>query len=621
MEAWQFLFGRPLKARESESEEIGTSGGLAALSLDALTSVAYGPEAIALVLVTVGAAGIHYLLPISLAIIGLLAILVLSYSQVIDAYPQGGGAYAVSKDNLGTGASKLAASALIVDYILTVSISIAAGIGALTSTFPSLLPWTLEMCLGLLAIVTFMNLRGVGESARAFLFPTMVFVVGLLGVLAYGFFHPAHTDMLKKVPVASAPPHVSLFFLLTAFAAGCTALTGVEAIANGVPLFREPRQLRAKRTEWLLGILLGAMLLGIALLTVRFGVLPGGNTTLLSKVMVGAVGRSWAFFVVSLAITTVLGLAANTSFGSLPVLASLLARDRYLPQSFAIRGDRLVFERGIWVLAMASALLLIAVNGNTQALIPMFAIGVFTGFTLSQFGMVLHWRKTRPPGWKLRATLNLAGAFATGLATMLFVVTKFVEGAWVVVLAIPVIIFLFGRIRRYYDRAGRQLQVGGLPQPVTPWPRPIVIVPLAPSLTELTRRALSHALSLSDEVVAVVVFLEAPHGEDSQLRRAFEADWQKWNPPVRLVILKSQYQSVIRPLLRFINSIERHANQRILVLVPEVVPDSLGSMLMHNRLGTAIANALKKRTDVVIGMVPMHLPDPLGSGSRKSDGP
>ena len=621
MDAWQFLFGRPLKARESESEEIGTSGGLAALSLDALTSVAYGPEAIALVLITVGAAGIHYLLPISLAIIGLLAILVLSYSQVIDAYPQGGGAYAVSKDNLGTGASKLAASALIVDYILTVSISIAAGIGALTSTFPSLLPWTLEMCLGLLAIVTFMNLRGVGESARAFLFPTMVFVVGLLGVLAYGFFRPAHTYMLKKVPIASAPPHVSLFFLLTAFAAGCTALTGVEAIANGVPLFREPRQLRAKRTEWLLGILLGAMLLGIALLTVRFGVLPGGNTTLLSKVMVGAVGRSWAFFVVSLAITTVLGLAANTSFGSLPVLASLLARDRYLPQSFAIRGDRLVFERGIWVLAMASALLLVAVNGNTQALIPMFAIGVFTGFTLSQFGMVLHWRKTRPPGWKLRATLNLAGAFATGLATMLFVVTKFVEGAWVVVLAIPVIIFLFGRIRRYYDRAGRQLQVGGLPQPVTPWPRPIVIVPLAPSLTELTRRALSHALSLSDEVIAVVVFLEAPHGEDSQLRRVFEADWQKWNPPVRLVILKSQYQSVIRPLLRFINSIERHANQRILVLVPEVVPDSLGSMLMHNRLGTAIANALKKRTDVVIGMVPMHLPDPLGSGSRKSDGP
>lgn len=621
MDAWQFLFGRPLKARESESEEIGTSGGLAALSLDALTSVAYGPEAIALVLISVGAAGIHYLLPISLAIIGLLAILVLSYSQVIDAYPQGGGAYAVSKDNLGTGASQLAAAALIVDYILTVAISIAAGIGALTSTFPSLLPWTLVMCLGLLAIVTFLNLRGVGESARAFLFPTMVFVVGLLGVLAYGFFHHAHAHMLKKVPVPSASPHVSLFFLLTAFAAGCTALTGVEAIANGVPLFREPRQLRAKRTEWLLGILLGAMLLGIALLTVRFGVLPGGNTTLLSKVMIEAVGRSWAFFVVSLAITTVLGLAANTSFGSLPVLASLLARDRYLPQSFAIRGDRLVFERGIWVLAIASALLLIAVNGNTQALIPLFAIGVFTGFTLSQFGMVLHWRKTRPSGWKLRATLNLAGAFATGIATMIFVVTKFVEGAWVVVLAIPVIIFLFGRIRRYYDRAGRQLQIGDLPQPVTPWPTPIVIVPLSPSLTELTRRALNHALSLSDEVIAVVVFLEAPHGEDSQLSSAFEADWQKWNPPVRLVILKSQYQSVIRPLLRFINSIERHANQRMLVLVPEVVPDSLGSMLMHNRLGTAIANALKKRTDVVIGMVPMHLPDPLGSGSRKSDGP
>jgi len=619
MDMWHLLFGRPLKVSESESEEIGTSEGLAALSLDALTSVAYGPEAIALVLITVGAAGIHYLLPISLAIIGLLAILVLSYSQVIDAYPQGGGAYAVSKDNLGVGASKLAAAALIVDYILTVSISIAAGIGALVSTFPSLLPWTLPMCLGLLAIVTFLNLRGVGESARAFLFPTMVFVVGLLCVLAWGFIDPASTHALHAVPAAA--PHVSWFFLLTAFAAGCTALTGVEAIANGVPLFREPRQVRAKRTEWLLGTLLGAMLLGIALLTVRFGTLPGGSTTLLSKVMVGAVGRSWAFFVVSLAITVVLGLAANTSFGGLPVLASLLARDRYLPRSFAIRGDRLVFERGIWVLAIASAVLLVAVNGNTQALIPMFAIGVFTGFTLSQFGMVVHWRKTKPSGWKLRATLNLAGTFATGLATMLFVITKFVEGAWVVVLAVPAIIFLFGRIHRYYDRAGRRLHVGDLPGSVSPLPKPIVIVPVSPELTELTRRALNRALSISDEVMAVVVILESPNEDDNQVRKNLEAQWEIWNPPVRLVVLKSQFQSVVRPLLRFINSVDRHSNQRIFVLVPEVVPDSVGSMLLHNRLGTAIANALKKRTDVVIGMVPMHLPEPSDGRSKRTDAP
>ncbi len=610
MDAWHFLIGRPLKTSEAESEEIGTSEGLAALSLDALTSVAYGPEAIALVLVTAGAAAIHYLLPISLAIIGLLAILVLSYSQVIDAYPKGGGAYAVSKANLGIGASHLAAAALIVDYVLTVSISIAAGIGALTSAFPVLLPWTLALCLALLAIVTLLNLRGVGESARAFLLPTMVFIVGLLAVLAWGFIHPAGEASVTHGAVSASAPHVSVFFLMKAFAAGCTALTGVEAIANGVPLFRAPRQVRAKRTEWLLGGLLGVMLLGIALLTTRFQVLPGGNMTLLSKVMAGSVGRSWAFFVVSLAITTVLGLAANTSFGGLPVLASLLARDHFLPQSFAIRGDRLVYERGVWVLAIASAILLIAVNGNTQALIPMFAIGVFTGFTLSQLGMVVHWRQTRPPGWKIRAALNLLGTVATGLATALFVVTKFSQGAWVVVVTVPLLIFLFRRVRKYYDRAGRQLRVGVVPPPLNPLPKPVVIVPVSPTLTELTRRALNHALSLSDEVIAVVVLFDENHSEEARRDKAFQEAWRAWDPPVRLVVLRSQYHSVVRPLLRFINTIERRANQRVLVLVPEVVPDSAGASLLHNRIGEAIAHALRRRTDVVIGMVPMHLPDP-----------
>ncbi|MCL5116406.1 MAG: APC family permease [Firmicutes bacterium] len=607
MDVWHLLIGRPLKAAEAGSEEIGTSEGLAALSLDALTSVAYGPEAIALVLITVGAAGIRYLLPISLAIIGLLALLVLSYSQVIDAYPKGGGAYAVSKDNLGLGASHLAAAALIVDYILTVSISIAAGIGALTSAFPALLPWTLPLCLVLLAIVTVLNLRGVGESARAFLLPTMVFIVGLLALLAWGFIHPSMSHPVHTLPPRS--PHVSLFFLMKAFAAGCTALTGVEAIANGVPLFREPRQKRAKRTEWLLGILLATMLFGIAALTIRFGVLPGGNETLLSRVMTASVGRSWAYFVVSLAITMVLGLAANTSFGGLPVLASLLARDRYLPQAFAIRGDRLVFERGIWVLAIASGVLLVAVNGNTQALIPMFAIGVFTGFTLSQLGMVFHWRKVRPKAWRLRASLNLLGAMATGVATLLFVTTKFAAGAWVVVVAIPILIFLFRRVKRYYERVGRELRVGQVPDPLTPRPTPVVIVPIAPNVTELTRRALDHALSLSHDVIAVVVLFESG-GEESEAGQRFHALWKAWNPPVRLVVLKSQYHSVIRPLTRFINTIERRANERVLVLVPEVVPDGWGSSLLHNRIGTAISRALRRRTDVVIGTVPMHLADP-----------
>lgn len=599
---WRILVGRPLRSQDAESEEIGTSEGLAALSLDALTSVAYGPQAIAIVLVSVGMAGLRWLLPITIAIVGLLAILVLSYSQVIEAYPHGGGAYTVSRENLGVTGSHLAAAALIIDYILTVAISISAGIGALTSAFPSLLPLTLPMCLLLLAIVTLLNLRGVGESARAFLLPTLVFIVGLLAVLGWGFVHPATVHPHVTIPPKA--PHVSLFFLMTAFAAGLTALTGVEAIANGVPLFRKPRVIRAKRTMMLLGLFLTAMLVGIAALTAKFGVSPGGNATLLSKVIAGSVGRHWEFLVMSFTTMVVLGLAANTSFGGLPILTSLLARDGYAPHAFALRGDRLVYERGVWVLAIAAALLLIAVNGNTQALIPMFAIGVFMGFTMSQTGMVIHWKRTRPRGWQLRGGLNLMGAIMTAAATILFVLTKFSKGAWLVVVAIPLLIWLFRRIKRYYDRMDGLLEVGDMPLPVTAFAKPTVIVPISPTLTHLTRHALAHALSFSDEVIAVVVIFDSA-GEDAA--ESFEARWETWSPPVRLVVLKSQYHSVVRPLLRFINTMDRRLGERLLVLVPEVIPPGFLAGLLHNRLGRALTRALRQRADVVIGTVPIHL--------------
>jgi hypothetical protein len=401
---------------------------------------------------------------------------------------------------------------------------------------------------------------------------------------------------------------------MKAFAAGLTALTGVEAIANGVPLFREPRQLRAKRTEWLLGAILACMLLGIALLTVRFGALPTNSQSLLSRVMADAVGRNWAYYSVSVTIMVVLGLAANTSFGGLPVLFSLLARDGYAPRSFAIRGDRLVFERGIFVLAIAAAALLVAVNGNTQALIPMYAIGVFTGFTLSQAGMVLHWRKVRPSGWKFRATLNSVGAIATGISTILFVTTKFAQGAWVVVLTIPLLMIGFVQVHRYYNRVGVELKIGRIPAALSPRPRPIVIVPITPSLTELTRRALDHALSLSDQVLAVVVVFE---GDESDKEMAtFRSAWDQWNPPVRLVELKSQYHSVVRPLLRFIQTVDRRSKQRVLVLIPEIVPDTWGQELLHNRMGQAISAALRQRTDVMIGTVPMHLTETGDDANR-----
>ena len=432
---WNVLIGRPLRTSEASKEQITPVEGLSALSLDALTSVAYGPEAIIVVLAVAGGGALHIVLPITVAIVILLAILVFSYRQVIDAYPGGGGAYAVSRANLGPRASLVAGASLIVDYTLTVAVSIAAGVGALTSAFPSLTSATVPLCLGFLALITLMNLRGLGEAARAFLLPTMLFILGLLAIIAVGLIHPLALH-------ARQPGHsllrthglqaVSLLLILKAFSSGCSALTGIEAIANGVPLFKEPRVVRAKRTELMLGVILGLMLLGLAVLARRWRIGPRSNQTVLSQIMGEAVGRHWAYYVVSLTITVVLALAANTSFGGLPILASLLARDNYLPHLFSLRGDRQVFANGIWVLAGLSAGLLIAVGGNTNEMIPLFAIGVFTGFTLSQAGLVVHWWRTRPPRWSSRATINGFGAVVTGLATIIFLVTKFAEGAWVV---------------------------------------------------------------------------------------------------------------------------------------------------------------------------------------------
>ncbi len=464
---WHVLIGQPLRAQETGKQRLSPIEGLPALSLDALTSVAYGPEAIIVVLAVAGAGALHLVLPITVAIVVLLAILVISYRQVITAYPMGGGAYAVSRANLGSAVSLVAGAALIVDYTLTVSVSIAAGVGTFVSAYPSLKSATVPLCLGILALVTLLNLRGLGETARAFLLPTLIFIVGLLGIIAVGLIHPLAVGV-PQPGHSLLPTHelqaVTVLLVLKAFSAGCSALTGVEAIANGVPLFKEPRTVRAKRTEMLLGVILGLMLLGLAVLAKRWHIGPRTNQTVLSQIMAEAVGRHWAYYTVSLTITLVLALAANTSFGGLPVLSSLLARDNYLPHFFALRGDRQVFANGIWVLAILSGLLLVVVRGNTNAMIPLFAIGVFIGFTLAQAGLVVHWQRTRPPGWRRRALVNAIGAVVTGVSTLIFLVSKFVEGAWVVVLAIPAFVYLFRRIHHYYAQLGVDLGFGQMPR-------------------------------------------------------------------------------------------------------------------------------------------------------------
>ncbi|HEY3651582.1 MAG TPA: APC family permease [Streptosporangiaceae bacterium] len=604
---WHVLVGPPVRARDVSREQITPVEGLSALSLDALTSVAYGPEAIIAVLAVAGARALHLVLPVTAAIVVLLGILVFSYRQVIDAYPGGGGAYAVSLDNFGPRVSLVAAAALVVDYTLTVAVSIAAGTAALTSAFPGVSPATVPICLAVLAVITLLNLRGLGDAARAFLLPTMVFIVGLLAIFAIGLIHPLalHAAPLSRslLPARAVEP-VGLLLLLKAFSAGCSALTGVEAIANGVPLFKPPRVRRAKRTELLLGVILAAMLLGVATLADRWRIAPRSGQTVLSQVMTIAVGRDWAYYAMSLTIMVVLALAANTSFGGLPVLASLLAKNNYLPHLYALRGDRQVFASGIWTLAILSGALLVAVGGNTLTLIPLYAIGVFTGFTLSQGGLVVHWRRTRPSRWRYRASLNGLGAAVTAVATVVFLATKFTEGAWVVVLALPAFIMLFTRIHRYYDQAGRALGIGRIPG--KPQARPTAVVVPVTGVSRLAQYGISAALSISEHVQAVTV-VPSGEGEESERVRELQRQWARWNPGVPLRVLRTEYASVARPIVAFVDKLRRRCSEPVIVLIPVALPDRLRYRFLHNHIDLVLTRALRYRPDVVVARVPVRV--------------
>jgi amino acid transporter len=601
---WRKVTGRPLAADEAAKEQISPIEGLPALSLDALTSVAYGPEAIALVLATAGASALHLMLPVTGAIVALLAILVFSYRQVIDAYPGGGGAYAVSKEELGAGASQLAAAALIVDYVLTVAVSIAAGVGILTAAFTPLHHFTVELCLVVLAVITLLNIRGLGEGARAFLAPTIAFIVGIGAVIIVGLVHPLneHGPQPGQSLVASPPlATVGVLLVLRAFAGGCSALTGVEAIANGVPLFKEPRVERAKQTELLLGVILGLSLLGLATLTVRFHIEPRTGQTLLSLITAAALGRNWAFYAVSVVTTIVLALAANTSFGGLPVLTSLLARDNYAPHFLGIRGDRLVYANGIWTLAGLSAALLVVVRGNTNTLIPLFAIGVFTAFTLSQAGLVVHWHRLRPRGWYRRAAINATGAVATALATVIFLVTKFTAGGWVVVVAVPLLIVLFHHVRAYYAEVAKEtaLRPGAEDAP----PEQVLVVVPVSGISQVVADTLRHARSLSADVVAVNVRFEDDPGPP------LEEAWEAWGPGVELVTLVSQYHSVVRPLRRYVDGACATGRTLVVVLIPVIAPRRLVHRVLHNQLDLALSRVLRRRPNVIVARLPFQISD------------
>ena len=583
-----------------KAHELGVIGGLAALSLDALSSVAYGPEAMVVVLVLAGAGALRWTVPLTLVITGMLALLVFSYTQVIAAHPDGGGAYAVAKRNLGRWPALLAAASLVIDYVLTVAVSLAAGAASLGSVFPGLAHHLLAVSLVGLVLLTSVNMFGLSESAKLLMLPTAVFIVSVLAVIVVGLLHP-HPVARIGTPVPIRPTEaLGIVLLLRAFAAGCSAVTGVEAIANGVPTFRQPRVRHAQRTEISLGALLGVMLVGLSVLIRAHHVVPRGGVTILAQLTAGAFGTGWPFYVSNLAVTLVLAFAANTSFGGLPVLMSLLARDHRLPHLFYLRAEKPVYRHGIVALAFAAMLLLIAVNAVTDRLIPLFTIGVFVGFTISQIGMVRHWREVRSSRWRARAVLNGTGAAMTAVAVVVFLSTKFLEGAWIVVIAVPVLMFLFSHTETYYAEVAKELRLGKTP--AHPRKRQSIVVVPTSTVNLLTERAVSAALSLGETVVAVAV--AGDEDECAQIKH----EWDEWCPGIPIEVLLDPHRSLIRTVLRYVKSIEDE-DATITVLIPEIIPDKRRHEILHNQRGRLLESVLKGRTDVVIATLPFHIHD------------
>ncbi|MCO5993529.1 APC family permease [Actinoallomurus rhizosphaericola] len=582
---------RPGPAEDAERHRLSVIGGLAALSLDAMASVAYGPEAIVVVLAAAGASGLGYTLPVTLAIAGLLGVLTLSYRQVIAAFPEGGGAYGVAKTHLGRRSSLVAAASLVVDYVLNVAVSIAAGVAALTSALPGLLPYTVWLCLAVLVLVTAVNLRGIAHSARLFVTPTAVFVFSIAAVIVVGLFR----DHPVSVEHATAQAHtlraVGLLLLLRAFSNGCAALTGVEAIANAVPGFRAPRVRRAQRAEVALGAILGLMLIGIAALIVKFHIHPVHGVTVLSQVTAGSFGHGIGYYVVQFATVLLLALAANTSFGGMPVLAQLLANDHNLPHLFALRAERQVHRYGIFFLTVTAALLLIGTNGDMNTLVPLFAIGVFVGFTLSQAGMVRRWWTERPAGWRPRAALNGLGALFTGIAAIIVTATKFTEGGWLIVIALPLLVALMAIINRAYCRIADRLEMDRVPNRPRPR-RALVIVPIG-AVNRLAQEAMSAALSIGERVVA----LRVTHPDDPEDVKEFIEAWERWAPDVNLTLISDAHRRLVEPIVDYVRSVDE---PHVFVLIPEVEPAHAWQRVLQNQRGAVLAHALRRDTDAVV---------------------
>jgi amino acid transporter len=615
------FFGRRLATYEAEDVKIGAARGVPVLGLDALASAAYGPEAALAILIPLGAAGLVYMRPLTVVILVLLAILYLSYRQTIAAYPNGGGSYVVAKENLGTLPGLCAASALFLDYVLNAAVGISAGVGALVSAFPALHDHILALCLGILVVIALVNLRGVRESGLAFGIPTYAFVVLFAVILLIGIVkaissggHPV--PVVPPPPLAAAGATASIWLLLRAFASGCTAMTGVEAVSNGVPLFKEPAVKYAKRTLTAICAILAALLGGIAYLTHAYhiGAMKqevAGYQSVLSSLIAAIVGRGGLYYLTIGSLLCVLCLSANTSFAGFPRICRLIAEDDFLPHAFANVGRRLVYSIGIVVLTTLAGGLLIVFGGITEHLIPLFAVGAFGAFTLSQAGMIVHWRRRGARRHWLPLAINAVGAATTGIALMVIIVAKFHDGAWITVVLIPALLLLFYSVRRHYRKVEDQT-VRETPIELDADPAPVAVVIPVKSWDNLTEKALRFGLTLSADVTAVHIY-----SDDAECDRLREA-WSRWveEPmaraglhPVPLVCISSPYRRLFTPLLDFLDRFRKERSGMIAVILPDLVEARWWEYLLHTQRANVLHSLLllKGNQRVAVVSVPWYL--------------
>jgi amino acid transporter len=607
MNILDIIVGKPIKTSDERAEQIGAAQGIPIFGLDALSSAAYGPEAALSILIPLGLLSVRYLIPISAAIITLLAIVYFSYRQTIAAYPSGGGSYTVARFNLGAGASLLAAGALLADYILTAAVGISAGVGALVSAVPSLLPHTVSLCVGILIVITIINLRGVREAGSVFAVPTYLFVGTLLVTVAVGVARVLMSGG-HPTPVAVIPPAlpitqaVSYWLLLKAFASGCTALTGVEAVSNGVKAFREPAVKNAQRTLTAIIVVLAVLLAGISYLVKSYGIAatdPGqpGYQSLLSMLIAAVFGKGIFYYVTIASILAVLSLSANTAFADFPRLCRAIAQNDYLPHAFGYRGRRLVYTYGIVVLAVLSGALLILFGGVTDRLIPLFAVGAFLAFTLSQSGMVAHWWRNRGPGWRKSAFVNGLGALVTGVTVVVVLVAKFAQGAWITLLFIPLTVLFFTIVRRHYHSV-KVLTFCRVPVFAAELSQPSIVVIPIERWSSITRAGIEFASRLSPEVIAL-------HVEADDKSELLQEDWDRYvdqpfraagKEPPKLEVMPSPYRFIIIPIVQFVLDLSKKNPDRfIVVVIPELVEGRWYEYFFHNQRGRLLEWVLLAR--------------------------